>query len=130
MYFAGHESTASTIAAALCLLASYQEEQNIIFDEIQHIIKTSDNGALDFDSYSSLVKTRSVFAEAVRMYPAGSVLIRETREDTALQVPSGTDTDGRVIEQAVPIPKGTCVVGDMVGIRKSTLLKESLKARY
>lgn len=118
MYFAGHESTATSIAAALCLLASHKKEQEDVFEEIQQVVKDSDNGALNFETYASLVKTRSVFVEAVRMYPAGSVLIRETREDTILQVPSGTDANGNLIEQAVPIPKGTCVIGDMVGIRE------------
>lgn len=117
MFFAGHETTAGALAATLCFLASHKEEQDIVFEEIQRLSKEDVEETLDFGSYESFYKTRSAFAEALRMFPAGSMVIRETREDTILHVPAGTDAAGNVIEEPVAVPKGTTIVADMVGIR-------------
>lgn len=117
MYFAGHETTASVLAATFCLLAAYKEEQDIVYKEVQAVSKELPDSVLEFDQYDSLVKTRSCFVEALRMYPAGALVLREAREDTILQVPAGTDAEGNVIEEAIHVPKGTAIVGDMVGIR-------------
>ena len=118
MYFAGHESTAGTLAATLCLLASHKEEQDAVLEEIMTVSRETPDGTLGFDQYNSLIKTRSSFVEAVRMYPAGFLLIRVAREDTVLQVPAGTRADGTIIEEAIHIPKGTILAGDMIGARK------------
>ncbi|KIM23390.1 hypothetical protein M408DRAFT_321086 [Serendipita vermifera MAFF 305830] len=117
MYFAGHDTTANVLAAAFCLLAAHKEEQEIVLEEINRLVKEFADVKLDFEVYDSLVKTRSAFVEALRLYPAGSILIRETKEDTVLRVPCGTGANGEVIEEAVPIPKGTPIVGDMIGVQ-------------
>lgn len=46
---------------------------------------------------------------------AGYVLIRQAFEDTVLQIPKPVGQEG---VQTVPVPKGTTVVVDMVGVRK------------
>jgi hypothetical protein len=126
MYFAGHETTASILAATFCFLAAYQREQDIVFEEIQSITKETVDGQLGFDQYDSLFKTRSAFVEALRMFPAGSLLLRETREDTILYVPAGTDEHGNVIEESVPVPKGTVIAGDMIGMREPAVFPPRL----
>jgi cytochrome P450 len=116
MSFAGHETTAATIATTLCFLAYHQVEQTIVYDEIRSVLGQS-GGQLSFDLYDSLVKTRAAFAEALRMFPSAYILIREASEDTILHVPM-MNKDGKTIETSMPIPKGTTLVGDMVGMRK------------
>jgi cytochrome P450 len=118
MYFAGHDTTAAVLAVALCLLAVHKREQRIVLEEAREVSNETVDGNLEFEHYDSLVMTRSAFVEALRMYPAGSVMLRETREDTVIQVPCGTDADGKVMEEHVPIPKGTVIIGDTVGMRK------------
>jgi cytochrome P450 len=71
---------------------------------------------LTFDAYDDLPKTRAALVEALRMYPAGNVLIRESTEDCVLQVPY-TSEDGSRTEKSMHVPKGTVVVGDMIGMR-------------
>ena len=117
MFFAGHETTASVLAATFCFLAGYQREQDIVFEELRSIAKGTVDGQLGFDQYDSLFKTRSAFVEALRMFPAGALLLRETREDTILHVPAGIDEHGSVIEESIPVPKGTVIAGDMIGMR-------------
>jgi cytochrome P450 len=120
MFFAGHETTASILAATFCFLAADQGEQDVVYEEIQSV--TKETTELTFTQYESLVKTRSAFAEALRMYPAASLLLRETREATVLQVPAGIDAHGNVIEESVPVPKGVVIGVDMVGMRTSSVL--------
>lgn len=116
MYFAGHETTASVLAATLCMLAVHKEEQDIVLEEIQKISEQCADETLGFDQYDSLVRTRSCFVEALRMFPAGTLVLREAREDTILHVP-GIDANGRATEEALHVSKGTIIGGDMVGIQ-------------
>jgi cytochrome P450 len=116
MFFAGHDTTASTIAATFCMLAYHPSEQAIVYEEIQSISK-SNRGQLVFEHYEALSKTRSAFVEALRMFPSGPLLIREATEDTVLVVPTLRE-DGSMYEKHTPMPKGTVLVGDMVGMRE------------
>jgi cytochrome P450 len=125
MFFAGHDTTASTIAATFCMLAYHPSEQAIVYEEIQSIAK-SNGGQLAFENYEALSKTRSAFVEALRMFPSGHVLIRESTEDTVLSVPTLRE-DGSMYEKNTPIPKGTVLVGDMVGMREFPFLKYKLR---
>jgi hypothetical protein len=75
---------------------------------------------LPFDAYESLPKTRAALVEALRMYPAGNILIRESTEDSVLQIPH-TNGDGSKEEKSMHIPKGTPIIIDMIGMRKYPL---------
>jgi cytochrome P450 len=116
MFFAGHDTTASTIAATFCMLAYHPSEQAIVYEEIQSIAK-SNGGQIAFEHYESLSKTRSAFVEALRMFPSGHLLIRVATEDTVLAVPTLRD-DGSMYEKNTPMPKGTIMIGDMIGMRE------------
>lgn len=138
--FAGHETTASTLSATLAFLAANPAEQAIVHDEIDQLIKLSGTETFSFDQYDSLPKVRAAFVEALRMIPAGSILIRKTGEDTVLRVtvplpePSNSNScvsdkeNGGYVEKSVPIPKGVTMIGDMIGIRKYTSLLPSTLA--
>jgi hypothetical protein len=76
---------------------------------------------LPFDAYDSLPKTRSALVEALRLYPAGNLMIREATEDTVVQMPH-VDEKGVRTEKSVHFPKGAIVVGDVIGMRKYLLV--------
>lgn len=118
MLIAGHETTAATLAGTLAFLAAYSTEQDIVFQEISKVLADSD-GTLSFEDYNQLPKTRSAFVEATRMIPPGSFMLRESTEDTIIQVPTAGE-DGVYRDEGIAIPKGTVIIADMVGIREYT----------
>lgn len=140
MLFAGHETTASTLAATLAFLAANPAEQAIVYNEIQQFVQSTGTNNLTFDQYDSLPKVRAAFVEALRMIPAGSLLIREAREDGVLrasvpfpQTPnltSGEKPNGGFMEKPIPIVKGTLMIGDMIGVRKYRLISSNTTLSY
>lgn len=131
MIFAGHESTAGTLAATLGFLAINPKEQELVYQEIVDVAgkgESKNRGEWGVEAYDKLIKTRSAFAEALRMIPAASMMIRETTRDTVVKVPYPTDNesarrDGKggkdgMAEKDVLVKKGTILVGDLLGARK------------
>ncbi|PVG04548.1 cytochrome P450 [Serendipita vermifera] len=122
MVFAGHETTAAAIAATLCLLAAHEEEQVTVHEEIDKIVQEAvqEEGDIPFEAYNSLTKTRAVFLESLRLFPAADRLTRATKEDTILRVPVLDGQSGTVKgEKEVTVPKGTVLIADMVGIQRN-----------
>lgn len=71
-FLAGHETSASSLAWALYLLALYPEWQDQVSDEIQDLDK------ITFSDMSRLRVTRDVFRETLRLYPPVPMMVRET----------------------------------------------------
>lgn len=69
MFLAGHETSASVLAWALWLLAAHPDWQDRVAEEAA----TLD----DFACVSGLRATRAVFREALRLYPAVAMFVRE-----------------------------------------------------
>ncbi|WP_171180201.1 cytochrome P450 [Ruegeria sp. HKCCD8929] len=70
-FLAGHETSASALAWALCLMAIYPEWQDRLAEEAK---------ALDDSSFSVMSKlriSRDVFREALRLYPPVPMMVRE-----------------------------------------------------
>ncbi|KAK0237713.1 cytochrome P450 [Armillaria nabsnona] len=112
MLFAGHETTAHTLAAALGFLAVYDDIQDEVYDQIKSLL--SDQTEPTFEDYAKLDKVLAVFYEATRMFPPGHVLIREATKDTVIQVPRPVGEEGTI---SMPIPKGFQIIVDMVGVQ-------------
>ncbi|KAJ7468034.1 cytochrome P450 [Mycena latifolia] len=110
--FAGHETTAHTLAGTLGFMAIHEEIQDEVVEQIMSVIGPDRDP--EFDDYSKLDKVLAIFYEAGRMFPAGHVLIREATEDTVLTVPNPVGEEGST---TIPIPKGTQVMVDMVGVQ-------------
>ncbi|KZT40270.1 cytochrome P450 [Sistotremastrum suecicum HHB10207 ss-3] len=111
MLFAGHETTAFTLAATLALLAVNEEEQEKAY---QHIKKTlPDDRSPTFDDYDSLSIVLACFYEALRMYPAAYMSLRQANEDTSLTIPS-MKRPGEI--ERITVKKGTTVINDFVGM--------------
>ncbi|KAF8815129.1 cytochrome P450 [Phlegmacium glaucopus] len=101
MLFAGHETTAHSLAATLGLMSLSNDLQDEIFEHIIGVIGY--DRAPVFDDYPKLDKVLAAFYEALRMFPSGHLLIREAAEDTVLEIPN---PHGQVGTTTIPVPKG------------------------
>ncbi|KAH8110759.1 cytochrome P450 [Phellopilus nigrolimitatus] len=112
LLFAGHETTGHVLAATLGFLGIYQEEQDIVYEQIMSVVGPERDPA--FEDYSALYKVLSAFYEALRLIPAGSVMIRQNAKDTTLSISKAADKEGA---QEIFMAKGSVVFVDMVGIQ-------------
>lgn len=74
-FLAGHETSASSLAWALYLLATYPEWQERLAQEAQAELTHAE----DFGQLGRLKIARAVFREALRLYPPVPMMVRETR---------------------------------------------------
>ncbi|KAJ7138466.1 cytochrome P450 [Mycena crocata] len=109
MLFAGHETTAKTLDAAIGFLALYEDIQEEVYQEIRAVKLT--DGKVHFKDYQRLVKVQSCFVEAARLFPAGFLTFRETTETVIVQTDEEDGHGGQII-----LPAGTRVAVDMVGL--------------
>ncbi|KAJ8517930.1 hypothetical protein ONZ45_g4924 [Pleurotus djamor] len=112
MLFAGHETTAHTLAATLGFLSLYPDIQEDVVQQITKVVGRDRDPTME--DYPKLTKVTAVFYESLRMFPAGHLMIREAHEDTVITMPNPVGVEG---SKEVPIPKGTQVVVDMVGVQ-------------
>ncbi|TDL22841.1 cytochrome P450 [Rickenella mellea] len=108
---AGHETTGHTLAATLGYLALYQHEQDIVYDQISSVLGERDP---IIEDYGSLYKVLCAFYEALRLIPPASMMIRGTTQDTVLTLQNSTADEPH---RQQPLPKGTTVVVDLVGMQ-------------
>lgn len=71
-FLAGHETSASALGWALCLLAMYPDWQDQLAREAEVL------DGPDFSVMSRLKLSRDVFREALRLYPPVPMMVRET----------------------------------------------------
>ncbi|KAG0706753.1 cytochrome P450 [Suillus ampliporus] len=90
LLFAGHETTAHTLAATLGFLSLNLSIQEEIVEQIREVTKGRENGEI---------------------VTSGLYLIREAKEDTVLNL-SGVGEEPKML----PVKKGTHVIVDMVGV--------------
>ncbi|KAF8675334.1 hypothetical protein AX14_005122 [Amanita brunnescens Koide BX004] len=110
MLFAGHETTAKTLAASLAYLSIYQDVQQEAYEQIISIAgQTADPR---FEDYDKLNKVLAVFLESLRLYPTAYMMMRQASEDTVVMIPKPLGQDGAT---AVPITKGTWIICDLIG---------------
>ncbi|KAJ7222844.1 cytochrome P450 [Mycena haematopus] len=112
LIFAGHETTAHTLAETLGFMAIHDDVQEEVVAQIISVVGTE--RAPQLEDYSKLDKVLAIFYESTRMFPPASMLIREATEDTILTVPNPVGEEGT---KTVPIAKGTQIVVDMVGVQ-------------
>ncbi len=92
-FLAGHETSASALAWALWLLASFPDWQARVADEAAAVLTGE---APEFAAVARLRVARAVFREAMRLYPPVPMMVRET-------------TRPEVFRDR-PLPRGTQVV--------------------
>lgn len=90
MYSAGTETTAGTVSWALYLATTHPEVLEGLTAEIGTVL---DGRTAEWDDLPRLTYTKQVFHEALRMYPPGWILTRDTEADAELgpyALPKGT----------------------------------------
>ncbi|KZS91953.1 cytochrome P450 [Sistotremastrum niveocremeum HHB9708] len=111
MLFAGHETTAHSMAATLAFLALDTNEQDKLLAHIQEVVPEGKD--LVFEDYDKLEGVLACLYEAIRLFPAGYILFRDAREDVVFTFPS-IKSPGQ--DDAYHIKKGTSTIVDMVGL--------------
>ncbi|TEB34368.1 cytochrome P450 [Coprinellus micaceus] len=100
LLFAGHETTAVTLAAAMIYLALNPEIEKEVLQNIIEVVGW--NGKPTFEDYGKLDKVLAVFLEVlIGCYPSGHLMFRKATKDTTLKLPR----------------PGTMMVIDMVGLQ-------------
>ncbi|EPQ50622.1 cytochrome P450 [Gloeophyllum trabeum ATCC 11539] len=107
--FAGHETTAHTLAATLALLSVHQEEQDKAVNIIHKVLGDRQPTLDDVES-GELDLVLACFEEAARMFPPGSIAARDTNETISLALPQ-EDGGGNAV-----IPPGVRLVVDFIGL--------------
>lgn len=75
LILAGHETTAVTLFWSLIMLAQAQSEQDWLAEEAQAVTIEPETG---YAAMASLIRTRAVVNETMRLFPAAFTLVRET----------------------------------------------------
>ncbi|CAD6258608.1 unnamed protein product [Miscanthus lutarioriparius] len=91
IYFAGHETTSTTAAWCLMLLAAHPEWQSRARAEVMEVVRHGK--PLDADTIRKLKTVTMVVQETLRLYPPAPFVTREALRDLTLgglHVPSGT----------------------------------------
>ncbi|KAG6828824.1 hypothetical protein H0H92_006649 [Tricholoma furcatifolium] len=118
MLFAGHETTALGISAALALLSLHQDIQNEVAEQIMAIVGDGREPTIcqAYESFELLNKVLATFYEALRLFPPGYLISRNASQDTLLSLPNPLGQEG---SQPLTVLKGTNVIIDIVGIHYS-----------
>jgi len=113
LMFAGHETTARTLAGTLGFLAIHQEEQDKAAAEITSTLH--DGHQISLDDLSRLKHVAACFHETLRIFPAGVMLTRTVLEDHQIQIT-------RPEERTIPLKNGTLLIIDMIGVHHDPVL--------
>ncbi|THH08156.1 hypothetical protein EW145_g2891 [Phellinidium pouzarii] len=105
--FAGHETTANTLAATLGLLALYQDEQEWVYQSIKSALGDREPTFEDFDNLDGVL---ACFIEGSRLYPGAYLVVRRASKDTALDLPR---RDNAEIVERIPVKEGTTLILDI-----------------
>ena len=74
--FAGHDTTANTLAFSMLLLAVHPEAQDWVYVELQEMTKNSENGKLEYgELFPKLVRCRAVMVYDHRLPHTSSRLM-------------------------------------------------------
>ncbi|KAI5115166.1 hypothetical protein M0805_003202, partial [Coniferiporia weirii] len=108
--FAGHETTANTLATTLALLALYPDEQEWVFQSIKDVLGDREPTFEDFDDLDGVL---ACFYEGLRLFPAAYLTVRKASKDTSLDLPRRDNPD--VVER-IPVKEGSILILDMVAM--------------
>ncbi|KAL0568976.1 hypothetical protein V5O48_012994 [Marasmius crinis-equi] len=102
LLFAGHETTANTLAATLGFLSVYPDAQDEVLQQIIDVVGWDRDPT--FADYNDLNKVLAAFFEVVRLFPPDYIMIRAaTHQDQILDIPNAREQEGST---PCHIPKG------------------------
>lgn len=81
LIFKGYDTSTSTIAACLLMMAMHKNVQDKVYDEIKSVMQ-SDPSSLE--DVGNLAYLDMVVKESMRLFPVGAIIGRFTSEDVAL----------------------------------------------
>ncbi|EOD45005.1 putative cytochrome p450 protein [Neofusicoccum parvum UCRNP2] len=87
--FAGHDTTAHSLAYSLLLLAAHPEIQDWVNEEIQHVLPEDDESAWSYDRFPRMNRSLAVLYETLRLFDPLLSIVKTTHESpTPLDVGS------------------------------------------
>ena len=104
-YFAGHDTTAHTIAWALYEISKHPEVEEKVFDELTAVL--GDHDAPTYEEVNKLTYLQWVIKETLRIHPPVATFSRSSTEDTEIE--------------GAKIPVNTTVVVVAVAVHASEL---------
>ncbi|TFK37251.1 cytochrome P450 [Crucibulum laeve] len=96
----GHEASAHTLCFTFAALALYQEEQEILYQQILKVLPSDKTPS--YEDMHSLTQSMAVFNETLRMFSPVNVIPKYSAEDTILTASSANGD-----QMQIPVPKGT-----------------------
>lgn len=107
--FAGHDTTANTLAFSLLLLSANPEVQDWVAEELQEVIKNFDSSQWDYSaSFPKLKRCRALLLETLRLYPPILALPKWSNE-----YPQNL----RIGEKTIVIPPHTGVMPSLLAVQ-------------
>ncbi|KAL1952219.1 hypothetical protein VTO73DRAFT_1368 [Trametes versicolor] len=114
MILAGMDTTANSLARILERLAEYPEVQERLRAEILAAVEAEGHGdMLDFDRLMELPYLDAVCRETLRLHPGVAFIFRDAERDAVLPLITPVRALDGTLLSAIPVPKGTRVVGDV-----------------
>ena len=102
--FAGHASTANTLAFSVLLLAAYPEVQDWVAEEARQVLASSNSEEWDYaTAFEELKRCRAVLSETLRLYPSILALPKWTNEHPQ-RLPVGGDKTITVLPEIGVMP--------------------------
>ncbi|KAL5495019.1 hypothetical protein ACEPAI_481 [Sanghuangporus weigelae] len=117
---AGHETTAHTLAFTFALLALYQEEQELLYQQLKMII--TDGRMPAYEDMHLLSRSMVVFYETLRLFPPVNVIPKVALDETTLSFESAIDSikhrdyHTTATRKTVRIPKNARVIIHTTGL--------------
>ncbi|TEY42791.1 hypothetical protein BOTCAL_0380g00120 [Botryotinia calthae] len=106
--FAGHDTTANTLAFSMILLAAHPEVQDWISEELRHVIQDSDEG-LEYEKvFEKLNRCRAVLLETLRQFPPIMALPKWSNDNPQVL---------KVEDRTIVIPPRTEVMPSILGLQ-------------
>ncbi|KAJ8071712.1 hypothetical protein OCU04_002028 [Sclerotinia nivalis] len=107
--FAGHDTTANTLAFSMILLAAYPEVQDWVAEELKEVIKDPKDDILEYEKvFEKLNRCRAVLLETLRQFPPIMVLPKWSNDK-----PQIIQVEGKTIV----IPSQTGVTSSVLAIQ-------------
>ncbi|KAH7868688.1 cytochrome P450, partial [Lentinula edodes] len=105
---AGHEGSAHTLSFLFTLLSLHQDIQEELFQEIETVVGSRE---FSYHHISEVPLAMAILYETLRLYPPVNVIPKCSMADTVVTVTSSNGS-----RHPVPVPKGTDVYIDIVGL--------------
>ncbi|EGN92782.1 hypothetical protein SERLA73DRAFT_116913 [Serpula lacrymans var. lacrymans S7.3] len=119
--FAGHETTSNTLSFALWELARDPKVQNKLREEIRATeLAVHGHGDSQFTTadFNAMPYTTAFMKEVLRVHPVAYHSHRYATKDDVLPLSRPITTNSGKVIHEVPIPKGTRIVGSVVGYNR------------